>query len=189
MKMPVVSLNQMAMNESVAATCCFKVDTINGSVYETVLSGGAINVVTENVIKYKDAVCTLPGCWLSIKGDFTPALNGDHLAIKKDLFGNSVYCSVDAGGAVTGILLAGDLTSAGYAGDTVSIQWTLDGGVQTYNLITDHSHRYCDHQGLYCDYVEDITQQFVRKHVGSTVEHTAGGKNWAGAHTAMRFNS
>ena len=189
MNKPIVSVNNMSMNESVAATCCFRIDNVNGSVYETVLSGGSIELITKNVMQYKEGFCDKSNCWLSIPGDFLPALNGDHLAIKKDIFGNKVYCAVDAGGAILGVLQTSDLTSSAYVGDLVLVTWNETDGQQTYNLITDHSHRYCDHQGTYCDYVDGVTQQITRNHVGATVEHIAGGNNWAAAHTAMRFNS
>ena len=164
MKMPIVSLNNMAMNESVAATCCFAATDINGHAYETVLSGGYLSDQIGNDITYK-----VGESWLTIRGDYAAAHAGYDLIYTYDdddrwLMGINHS---------TGFVELGDL-------DAVA-----DGNLALYqNNLTN-----CDHLGSYCSYVDSIDASITKVHVGSTVQHSAGGTKWASTHTAVRFNS
>ena len=158
MKMPIVSLNAMAMNESVAATCCFKHEHINGHNYETVLSGGTIQMAIRESVKYVNG---FDKSWLAIaKTDYAWATCDNELiyAINPKT-GAWEYGIKDANG-----------NFAPYTDSPVT-------------------QLYCDHTGEECHYIDDYAHEAYYAHVGSTVEHTAGTKNWAGAHQAVRFNS
>jgi phosphate:Na+ symporter len=61
----------MAMNESVAATCCFSATNINGNNYETVLHGGYLTDKIGNQITYG-----VDSSWTTIRGDYAAALAG-----------------------------------------------------------------------------------------------------------------
>ncbi|MDR0928126.1 MAG: hypothetical protein LBM74_00240 [Oscillospiraceae bacterium] len=52
MLMPIVSMNKMAMNESVAATCCYRFISENAVIYQEILHGGYIDpeVVTAKFV-------------------------------------------------------------------------------------------------------------------------------------------
>ena len=162
MKMPIVSLNNMAMNESVAATCCFSATNINGHAYETVLNGGYVTDKIGNKITY-----SVDKSWLTIPGDYQEAVDGLKLT--------QGYIN---GAWVLGA--AGDGTFTKLADCT----WVAAGNQAFYeeNLTN------CDHAGEYCHYISTIEPTFTKVHVGATVEHAAA-KDWAGTHAAIRFNS
>ena len=152
MKMPIVSLNAMAMNESVAATCCYKQEQINGYFYETVLSGGSMTYVIDTNKNLK-----VDSTWLSLPGDYDEAFT--------------------AGTKI--------VTVAG-------VDYCLDGSdLKKISELTVRDYwKYCDHTKSDCTYwFQASTPTATYSHVGSTVEHTAGGKTWAEPHQAVRFNS
>lgn len=181
---PVVSVNNMSMNESVAATCCFRRDVMNGNVYETVLSGGSLHDTIQNDFVYNEGL-TDKG-WLKIQGDFQAALEGNTLRKVTDIFGNTFYgySYVNSGTDVNVFVVVSQNLISG--GDIAVI--TLADGT-TYNYHMGLSQRYCDHTTTACQYIDDVTQSIVRKHENATVEHAAGGANWAQPHNAIRFNS
>jgi len=152
MKMPIVSLNNMAMNESVAATCCYSHAHINGHSYETVLNGGTIE---RRIVEDVDYIEPFDKAWLTIPGDYQYGVDGYTLTQKYN----------ETKGVWEYVIFNGD-------------------PYNTSTLI-----KYCDHKGEYCNYINNYVHTPIEAHVGSTVAHTAGGKNWAADHTAIRFNS
>jgi hypothetical protein len=42
MLMPIISMSQMAMNESIAASCCYRVSLADAPVFQTTLHGGYV---------------------------------------------------------------------------------------------------------------------------------------------------
>ena len=163
MKMPIVSLTAMAMNESVAATCCYKATNINGNNYETVLSGGSVIVDVQNKYTY--------GCkagWTTVAGDYEEATIAPLVTNAAGELGYYVDDKFTKLSSLTAIGSTASIYDGGFAADLTK----------------------CDHKGAYCTYVQNGTLEpiFVKTHVGATVEHAAS-KNWAAAHTAVRFNS
>ena len=164
MKMPIVSLNNMAMNESVAATCCFAATNINGHSYETVLSGGYLTDKIGNKITYG-----VDSSWLNFRGDYAIA---DEYPVTQMWINSTLgwqYGVQKEDGSF--ILLA-------------NLEKVPAGNMALYepNLTN------CDHKGEYCSYVRSIETTFTKMHIGSTVEHAAAEK-WAADHAAIRFNS
>jgi len=167
MKMPIVSLNNMAMNESVAATCCYAAVNVNGYNYENVLSGGTITTAVTNAVTYG-----VDKSWSYVRGDYAEATNGPLVEYLGDLGYWTVVNKKD-----TFVKLA-TLTPIGHG-------TYVDGT----GFIADL--RVCDHKGSYCTYVQNggsISPVFTKVHTGATVEHSAS-KNWAADHAAIRFNS
>ena len=163
MKMPIVSLNNMAMNESVAATCCFAATNINGHSYETVLSGGYLTDKIGNKITYG-----VDNSWLGLRGDYAAAVAGYELVQEMNAAGQWVL---------------GIQHSTGFI-PLSKLDWAANGNYALYELNLTN----CDHKGEYCAYVADIATTFTKMHIGSTVEHAAAEK-WAADHPAIRFNS
>ena len=94
MKMPIVSLNNMAMNESVAATCCYRTDNINGAVVRCVLNGGWLDSKPSNNITYK-----VHKSWIGLQGDYQMAIDNPNRELVKqgDKWG---YVNVQTGAFV-----------------------------------------------------------------------------------------
>ena len=165
MKMPIVSLNNMAMNESVAATCCFAAVNVNGHNYETVLSGGYLTDKISGKPVYKT---TVNKSWLTIPGDYMAGTAG--WTLTQEL--------------VNGAWTLGAKDPDGKFYKLADCTPVAEGNYALYqpNLTN------CDHNGDYCAYVANVDTIIVKTHVGSTVEHSAS-KNWAADHAAIRFNS
>lgn len=158
MQNPVVSLNEMAMNESVAATCCFVAANINGHDYETVLNGGYLTDRVTNEIVYG-----VDTSWVAVLGDYSAASAT-----------NPLYSKYVNGEWLLGAMVGEEFVTL----DKLAVVST-----------TNPDLTYCDHKGDYCHYVTAIDPVFSRVHVGSTVEHTSGGKKWSEVHNAIRFSS
>ena len=160
MKMPIVSLNNMAMNESVAATCCYSHNHINGHYFDSVLNGGALEIRIAETPIYKDQ---LMRSWLSVTtGDYVEATQGLELT--------SEFNTV---------------TGAWEYGTYVEGTWTP---LAKCTKVDNFNLGYCDHKGEYCSYIKDYKHEQYTAHVGATVAHSAS-KNWAADHAAIRFNS
>jgi len=159
MKMPIVSLNNMAMNESVAATCCFKADKLNGYDYETVLYGGIVVNKPSTSMVYGNIS---DNGWLALDGDYAPAVGKCEL----------IYQYIDTAAAWKYGYYHANKDENGFTALTPSMLLLAN----------------CDHKGSYCNYVSECKTDIVRVHTGSTVEHAAS-KNWAADHPAIRFNS
>jgi len=163
MKMPIVSLNNMAMNESVAATCCYSHNHINGHYFDSVLNGGALETrIIETPVYVNSAVQS----WLNVtEGDFKWAVEGFVLEQK---FNN-----------VTNSWETGLVDSEG--------KWIVFNAA-TWPRVGTNGLAHCDHKGEYCSYISDYIHTPYTAHVGATVAHSAS-KNWADDHAAIRFNS
>ena len=74
MNMPIVNVNQMSMNESVAATCCYQAVQVNGQHYENVLHGGHLTTKVGNELNY-----AVDKSWVAFVNDYEEALSGHQL--------------------------------------------------------------------------------------------------------------
>ena len=163
---PIVSMNQMAMNESIATTCCYKWNgnTITGSA--TVLHGGKIDA-------YKTYGYYYPG---------TDAPNEDVFEVSNGWLNVPCYYVGADFASVLGSEANLPYKSAGdwYTGTTAI---TSNQG----NIVLDTNWKFADPASYYVKYTKSTTL----KHVGSTSAHYqwTEGNNWLADHTAVQYSS
>ena len=163
---PIVSMNQMAMNESIATTCCYKWNgnTITGSA--TVLHGGKIDANVKYGYYYPgtdapDAeVFEVSNGWLNVPCYYVGVDYRDVLGSEYNL----PYKS------------SGDW----YTGTTPI---TSNQG----NIVLDTNWKFADPASYYVKYKKSTTLN----HVGSTSAHYkwTEGNNWLADHTAVQYSS
>lgn len=166
MLMPIVSMNKMAMNESVAATCCYKEVGSTNNIYWQPLNGGHLGPsYVENL------------GWIDDKAKAWGQLSFD---VNGLIDSNGVW---QEGGHV----LSKRVDSLGNS------EWWIDEAKTVDQWIADMPHvsrgRSCSHSDGTCPYrVFKITYE-TNQHVGATTKHTTGGDDWDKPHTAKQFNS
>ena len=69
MLMPIVSMNKMSMNESVAASCCWRYVLGVHEQYPEILHGGKIGTTYEVKLQLKEEYAGLKNGWLSLDYD------------------------------------------------------------------------------------------------------------------------
>ena len=72
MLMPIVSMNKMSMNESVAASCCWRYVLGVHEQYPEILHGGKIGTTYEVKLQLKEDYAGLKNGWLSLDYDVAP---------------------------------------------------------------------------------------------------------------------
>lgn len=168
MKMPIVSLNQMAMNESIAATCCFAIISGTYGHYEFVAGGGGVPEPHGFVKKI------LHGGYLGeyqagptwrLKEDVVAYTNNGFLQIKNDYGTDAVAVYVDG-------------------------TWKLDG---TFTPLTGGTG--CTHiDKSKCMYYDRYTPEAEQDmHINATAAHswtnTGSTTGWDKPHKAAQFLS
>ena len=166
---PIVSMNQMAMNESIATTCCYKWNGVSITGSASVLHGGELQVKRSYYYIYPGT--DAPGAtevvvsngWLTVPCVPTNAANYMHVTDAANL----PYKS------------GGDW----YEGGT-NLPITTNGGniVSSGWLFTDPASYYVK--------TEDYSKRTI-KHVGSTSAHYewTSGNNWLADHAAVQYSS
>ncbi len=168
MLMPIVSMNEMAMNESIAAGCCFR-EAVSGStnVYWQTLYGGSIH--SGYVAKTPKALTLNYPNWKTFGFDIAlKDANAYGITFKSGLDGVVVYQN-----AATGVEFT-----------------TVEGYLSRYEIAKGKD---CDHKDPWtCNYYEklaqgDATQYVENHHFDSTAVHA---KNAVGVpHPALQYNS
>ena len=74
MLMPIVSMNKMSMNESVAASCCWRYVLGVHEQYPEILHGGKIGTTYEVKLQLKEEYAGLKNGWLSLDYDVIPGV-------------------------------------------------------------------------------------------------------------------
>lgn len=172
MLMPIVSMNKMAMNESVAATCCYHEVASPTNVFWEVLHGGWIGAGYVDVL----------GWWSSSYKDWT-ALAYDVKGVKND---NGTY------NALPKIAK----TTVPQADGTTLTQWDVYdpnlGWVELcdfFKLDNPFSQgALCTHDSQECAYRFQEVQHLPNQHFQSTSAHKTA-DNWKVPHDAKQFNS
>ena len=162
---PVVNMNKMAMNESIATTCCF---VWNGTSYAgsaTMPHGGTLVAKYNTTYYLKDAnrgVEVSKG-WINWKGG--------HIT-NRTLMANAPFES------------AGSWYVAG-----VDTQVTELVSANSANL-TGITFGWCDHNNAGCAY-EKVSTLASMTHVGATSAHYnyTSGNSWLADHTAYQYSS
>jgi len=187
MLMPIISMNKMAMNESVAATCCFQEVASPTNVYWEVLNGGWIGsgfvetkkkLVHDSWFNYqleasKDSY--LPDMkihkYVSLGGvDYVAIVVPDPLPVAWPY-------GIGAGDfvGITGTYAAPE------DGDLVKLSALVAGGAVAFDGC-------CDHKDSSCRYLKFEIAHLANRHWDSVKSH-GGITDWAKPHEAKRFHS
>lgn len=192
-EMPVVVLNEMTMNESIASDCCFKLVTEGYVTTKTVLNGGSIgSYVTyplkASVSSFYGSRTALPSyhykVYVPINTSLTTAaptptpappytgtineagLTSNSNAVKS----YDVLSFSTSGGVLTQVITV----SNGEIADLTGVYISQNGGA-------------CDHYNSDCPFVTKTTMS--NAHIGATMKHLFGGTAWDAPHTAQQYNS
>ena len=205
-EMPVVVLNEMTMNESIASDCCYKQVTEGYVTTKTVLNGGSIS----DYVTYplKTIVANRYGN--------RAALPSYHYNLYTVLAGNTVIPDTTVSGVTWPVegTVSGGITAANFKnlGSVLYFQagtyeigeseihgltqvGLVDGSVYSgltgdNNLTGAYLLRKggtCDHMNSDCPFVTKST--LSNAHIGSTMKHLFGGSDWSTPHTAQQYNS
>jgi len=150
----------MAMNESVASTCCYRVLARSGDLlFKEVLSGGYIGSATF-VEQEESAEYPLNAAWMSLVGDYPAKYTGLELRVV-----NGVPTAVEI---AEGKEVLTPLTS---------INTFLSGGSA------------CGHDTNACAYYAFRIVALDEAHIDATLPHTGVGARFDRPHAAMQFTS
>ncbi len=167
---PIVSMNRMSMNESVAATCCYRELALSDKVIWEVLNGGWIGT----------GYATLDG----FKSGFE--------FIKDSTWNTYGYDVTNDGGsdALAGLMNSYfPVLSTNTTGESV---WTLDGVPIDALTIAENGLRrgsVCSHTDGNCIYRVSDNTLVNNYHFESTMKHDTSGKDWTLPHPSMKFSS
>ena len=187
MLMPIVSMNKMAMNESVAATCCFQEVASPTNVYWEVLNGGWIGSGFVETKNWKQPNPTILKDWAKCYGsDVTMKPSTGNTYVIPYL---SVSCCDDkiwvaVGG--TGNYWNGTYTT-GAAGENPA----KAGEFNLYTMVANDDIRIgdrCAHNSTDCKYLDFEIQHLSNRHWEAVRAH-GGISDWAKPHEAVRFHS
>jgi len=156
---PIVSMNKMAMNESVATSCCFaEIVTSNNKVVYDVLYGGYLGSDLRQEHVWNSAINK---SWKLLPYDVVGLNGASTISVTTDSDGKNVYI-------VDNNLKIGDWISA------------TSGASQGKN---------CPHEDGYCSYITSDYILVDDQHIDSTGAHFSGGDSWAKPHKAKKHNS
>ena len=180
MLMPIVSMNKMAMNESVATTCCYRQVATPTATYWEVLNGGWIGSgYVEELVK-KSPYGSMDSSWFDFKYDIVGDGVGDKLKNNFVKYVSGATVGTDTSNPSGNWLVYGvDVTNP--SGDTLS------GFLANMGLRTDAT---CDHKtNVNCVYRETKIAFKDNQHFESKTKHDKGGSDWAKPHGAAQFSS
>ena len=160
MLMPIVSMNKMSMNESVAASCCWRYVLGVHEQYPEILHGGKIGTTYEVKLTLKGdyAVSGVKSGWLALPYDVAVAdakLNISYNPGRDDWFWQ-------------------------YGGEDYYIK-------ENPNLL-DIVKSPCPHNDGSCSYYQEVPVYQQDMHIGATSAH-ANEKKWDEPHKAVQYSS
>ena len=189
MLMPIVSMNKMAMNESIAVTCCYRQVPTPTAVYWEVLNGGWIGsgYVRERIMR--DAFVGMSDSWFDLGQDLVAKAGEtkDVAAFVKSY--SLVYGATNVtaaaqywlrGPSVGGMTFPGVNPANPFLSLKTAVE-TVTGG----NVTVGGN---CDHDNGNCTYRTFVYPYKTNQHFESKAAH-ADIKKWADAHTAVQFSS
>ncbi|MEG0767371.1 MAG: hypothetical protein RR482_06615 [Clostridia bacterium] len=175
-EMPIVAMNEMAMNESIASDCCYAYTETGLDRISKVINGGTIGTVKVN-------------CW---KSDIAANLKIDQF--KGIIPACPHYYSVMTN---EGLLNPGSVTKIWFManGGRITPNNGNDGFTPAQEAERAAGYRtswtgsaYCTHDSSQCPWISIAAAQ-NQQHIGATVPHALGGVGWAQPHKAYQFNS
>ena len=185
MLMPIVSMNKMAMNESVAATCCYHEIASPTNVYWEVLHGGWIG---SGYVSVADYLHRSYKAWTAFGYDlasFNPAKDGGlpALASAKGADDRTTwYVQTDPSESFDDFIQNGGYTGSGDA--WIPLQDWFD-----TNSFGAYPGSACTHKDSTCLYRYEEIQHLNNQHFEATSGHRTAGDNWNKPHNASGFNS
>lgn len=166
MLMPIVSMNKMAMNESVAATCCYREVASATNVYWEVMNGGWIGSGYVNELNWKND--SFIG-WGMLDFDITGVTSANLLTLP------ALNKRVTVEGKTEFYVI------------TNGLEESVDVFLSTNGVFGRGSS--CSHNDGLCTLkVEEIVHR-SNQHFESTTKHDTKKKDWTKPHTAAQFNS
>jgi len=177
MLMPIVSMNKMAMNESVATTCCFRQKASPSNVYWEVLNGGWIGSGYVEVKSFNRASATTNG-WTGFSWDVKELPSSGLPPVSKGLDGLWRVKLADGAGFMDVLWGIGD----------PPYDW-VDLGEWMKSKKLSFKDGCCSHVDSDCIYFASEIQHRNNQHFQSTTKHSKGGANWSLPHTAVEFTS
>ena len=141
MLMPIVSMNKMSMNESVAASCCWRYVLGVHEQYPEILHGGKIGTTYEVKLEQKGDYegVTISKGWLSLPYD-----------VKYNVVSQSISYNPD-----TGKWVRGD-------------GWIVDDNIAPYVVPNTQG---CPHNDGSCSYYKEVPDYQQDMHIGATSAH------------------
>lgn len=167
MQMPILAVHAMAMNESVAATCCYRQVVSSSNYYTEVLSGGVIESGPQNMAIWKEGV-PQEWAWLDFDVDFSAYTGNTPVPYYNNLLKKWWVLYFNQSTIV-------------YASPIEELLNDPAIPISVKNQGCTHSDKTC----LYITY----KQENGSLHVGATQAHEKGGAGFAQTHTAMQFSS
>ena len=159
MLMPIVSMNKMSMNESVAASCCWRYVLGVHEQYPEILHGGKIGTTYEVKLTLEEEYAGLKNGWLALPYDVTADYAVQPINYHPDEEGGVwKYTSGK-------VVKKSDLAAA--------------------EKLARSS---CDHSDAGCSYYYDVPTYSQDMHIGATSAH-ANLKAWAEPHKAVQYSS
>lgn len=185
MLMPIVSMNKMAMNESVAATCCYHEKASPTNVYWEVLNGGWIGSGYVELKNY-DKFNADDNGWLKYTHDIKDTwASGTLPVLSKTLAGTWV---VNMNQNYISSLVPVDLIWDSKAG--ADDAWYSLSDWLTYKG-TGMRDATCSHNDSTCYYFLSDIQHKSNQHFQATTKHSVptSGQSWNLPHDVGQFNS
>ncbi len=184
MLMPIVSMNKMAMNESVAATCCYRQVPSPTNVYWEVLNGGWIGNGFKNYRTLKHVSMTP---WLALGFDLNPLAAINAVGDANPLPGVAKFTIND----VTGWWTTDTTGATAVQPLDEWLSWlpVPNGGQGNGTFVRGSA---CDHKATgsnICNYYNQTSSYANNQHFEAKAKHTTGGDDWAFPHDAKQFNS
>lgn len=188
MLMPIVSMNKMAMNESVATSCCYReVVDVTNIVWKTLYGGYIGTAYVDNGWSWKDDL-----------SQQDRAIANAGYDLRKS--GAYVDASTAAGGYALNLIWAQPVVQTlpigtGTFETNASYQWCFEvtGGVYVPAALAASqlglSFASCGHDTTSCVYKTHSQSLASNQHIGATAKHDTGGDSWAKPHSAKQFNS
>ncbi len=160
MLMPIVSMNKMSMNESVAASCCWRYVLGVHEQYPEILHGGKIGTTYEVKLQLKGdyAVSGVKSGWLSLDYDVIPGVAACAISYDPDA---KVWRDATTRTAIDKATLA------------------------SYGQVVKS---YCPHNDGSCSYYQEVPVYQQDMHIGATSAH-ANEKKWDEPHKAVQYSS
>ena len=141
MLMPIVSMNKMSMNESVAASCCWRYVLGVHEQYPEILHGGKIGTTYEVKLTLEEEYAGLKNGWLSLEYDVIPGVAACAISYDPDA---KVWRDATTGAAIDKATLA------------------------SYGQVVKS---YCPHNDGSCSYYNEVPTYSQDMHIGATSAH------------------
>lgn len=167
MQTPIITRQKMAMNESVAATCCFRQVVSSTNYYNEVLAGGALESGPLSTFSWKTKI-PQEWAWLPFDVDFSQYTGNTPVPYYNNLMG-AWWVLYFQGSKIV------------YASSIDELLGDPEIPIAVTNEGCTHQDRNC----LYIDYSDDVRTI----HKGATEPHISGGQDFLAPHEAMQFSS